>query len=178
MISRLYIQRVQVTTETQRRRGLRRDTPQTRDYKPFSLTATCRLLLDSRSFMERRLKLRGWSRYKASPRARASSLALLCLVAHALFVCVTHHHDRPSGHESLATVSFTAEEGDSSSTPDSSNESNCLSCRLQRNFVSNVNSSSLAIELPQEALLRENVSTDPHSYSCLLLLSGRSPPLA
>src|ERR1700740_2998600 len=98
--------------------------------------------------MERRLKLRGWSRYKASPRARASSLALLCLVAHALFVCVTHHHDRPAGHESLATVSITTEDGDSSNTPDSSNESHCLSCRLQRTFASADRTHSFAAELP------------------------------
>jgi hypothetical protein len=91
---------------------------------------------------------------------------------------VTHHHDRPIDREFVASVSFTTEDGDSSNAPDSSSESNCLSCRLQRNFVSNINSSSLAIEISQEAILRENVSTDPHSYSCLLLLSGRSPPLA
>jgi hypothetical protein len=128
--------------------------------------------------MERRLKLRDWSGYKASSKARASSLVLLVLVAHALFVCVTHHHERTRIPSEFAIATLTAEDGDSSNTPDSNSDSHCLSCRLQRNFVSNVNSSSLTMELPQEALLRENLSIDLHSYTCLLALSGRAPPLA
>jgi hypothetical protein len=127
--------------------------------------------------MERRLKLRCWSRYKASSKARASSLVLLVLIAHAFFVCVTHHHDRPRNASALTTVSFTSEDGDSNDTPNSKSDSHCLSCRIQRNFESADRSHSIAVELPLETPVHEKLL----SHSCLnrpaLVLSSRAPPI-
>ena len=97
--------------------------------------------------MRKRLKLHGWSGYKASSKARASSLVLLVLVAHALFVCVTHHHDRARDRAVLATVSFTAEDGDSNNKPDSGSDSHCLSCRIQRTFQAAARSQSIIVEV-------------------------------
>jgi hypothetical protein len=146
--------------------------------KPFLLTATWPLLLDSRRFMEKRLKLRGWPGHKASSKARASSLVLLVLVAHALFVCVTHHHDRAHDRGALATISFTAEDGDSNNTPDSGSDSHCLSCRIQRTFQAAARSQSIVVELPLQAAVHEDLLSRPCLNRPNLILSSRAPPLA
>ena len=127
--------------------------------------------------MKRRLKLRGWPGYKPNPKARASSLVLLVLVAHALFVCVTHHHDRSRGYSTVAGISITAEDDDSSNTPDSSSDSHCLSCRIQRSFAAVDRAQTVVIDLPLQAVVLEKLL----SHACLnrpgLVLSTRGPPL-
>lgn len=128
--------------------------------------------------MERRLKLRGWSTYKASSKARASSLVLLVLIAHAFFVCVTHHHDRPRNASVFTTVSLSAEDGDSSNTPDSSTDSGCLSCRIQRNFESADRSHAVVVEMPLQSVVHENLLSRPCLNRPNLVLSSRAPPLA
>ena len=128
--------------------------------------------------MERRLKLRGWSRYKASSKARASSLVLLVLVAHALFVCVTHHHDRARAGETLATISFTSEDGDSNDTPNSSSDSHCLSCRIQRSFESTDRAHSVVVELPLRAVVYEKLLSHPYLNHPGLVRSSRAPPFS
>jgi hypothetical protein len=127
--------------------------------------------------MKRRLKLRGWSRYKASSKARASSLVLLVLIAHAFFVCVTHHHDRARAGETLATISFTSEDGDSNDKPNSNSDSHCLSCRIQRTFESADRSHSIAVELPLETAVHEKLLSHPCLNRPALVLSSRAPPL-
>ena len=146
--------------------------------KSFSLTGTWSLLLDSKRFMKKRLKLRGWSGHDASSKARASSLVLLVLVAHALFVCVTHHHDRTRDRAALSTISFTAEDGDSNNTPDSGSDSHCLSCRIQRSFQAATRLQSIVVELPLQAVVHQDLLSRPCLNRPNLVLSGRAPPLA
>jgi hypothetical protein len=108
--------------------------------------------------------------------ARAKTLALLCLMAHALFVCFTHFHD---GGNKLAhaTTSVQASGGSHShDAPDSTGDGHCLSCRLQRNFVSDTHTSSVIIEPPQEPTVSEVFLSVPHSRGRSLLIFGRAPP--
>ncbi|HKO59639.1 MAG TPA: hypothetical protein VJV03_00635, partial [Pyrinomonadaceae bacterium] len=99
------------------------------------------------------LKMRGELTTKSYKRSRAYSLVLLCLMAHALFVCFTHHHNvQPS--LAIASINATGD-GDSDNSTDSNSDAHCLSCRLQRNLTSDRPAASLVIALIPEALSRE-----------------------
>jgi hypothetical protein len=111
---------------------------------------------------------------KGKSMMRASSLALLCLFAHALFVCVTHLHDSPA-----AAVSITAA-GDNSpgGASDSRGDAHCPSCRLQSNFISDSHTGSLIIEPTVQSLACEVRLAEPPSRYASLLIFGRAPPIA
>jgi hypothetical protein len=114
-----------------------------------------------------------------SKRSRAKTLALLCLMAHALFVCFTHFHDAgqpPHGPESTSV--HASSNSDPHGGPGSAGDSHCLSCRLQRNFVSDVHAGSVIVEPILEPLNREIFLSTPHSRGLSLLISSRAPPLA
>jgi hypothetical protein len=99
-------------------------------------------------------------------------------MAHALFVCFTHHHDaRPERFPPAAASVTATEDGNSGRSTDSNGDSHCLSCRLQRSFVSDTHTASLIVTTITEALSREAFSSAPHSRKPSLLLSGRAPPL-
>ncbi|HEX8089925.1 MAG TPA: DUF2946 family protein, partial [Blastocatellia bacterium] len=110
---------------------------------------------------------------------RAKTLALLCLMAHALFVCFTHFHD--TGHSKSGPETASVHASSNSNPhggPDSTGDSHCLSCRLQRNFVSDVHTSSVIVEPILEPLNREIFLSAPHSRGLSLLISSRAPPFA
>jgi hypothetical protein len=115
---------------------------------------------------------------RSNRRSRVHSLVLLCLMAHALFVCLTHHHDSRPGNFFLTAASVAADDdARSGSSTDSNGDSHCLSCRLQRNFVSDTHTTSLIVTVIAEALSREAFLSSPHSRKVSLLLFGRAPPL-
>ena len=120
------------------------------------------------------MSLRDNNIWKGRARVRASSLALLCLFAHALFVCVTHTHDA----RQAAAVSFTAGgQGEPGGATDSKGDGHCLSCRLQSNFISDAHTGSLIIEPAEQSLARDVMLAEPPSRLASLILSGRAPPL-
>ncbi len=112
-------------------------------------------------------------------RPRAKTLALLCLIAHALFVCATHHHDasRDLRHSTSAITSADAE-GRSHEQTDSSAENHCLSCRLQSGFVSEAEGASVFDSPERGIVIREVIMPEPQSRWIRLSQSGRAPPLA
>ena len=119
------------------------------------------------------------AKLKMSPRSRVTSLALLCLVAHALFVCTTHHHQsrRDLSAPPGTNVKVMAA-GESGPDSQSGSDSHCVSCRLQRNFVSNVHTASVPIEPLQEPVSCETEKLQHAPSGSSLLLFGRAPPLA
>ncbi|HVG21849.1 MAG TPA: hypothetical protein VNI02_22630 [Blastocatellia bacterium] len=121
--------------------------------------------------------MRSKLRVMGSKRSRAKTLALLCLMAHALFVCFTHFHDAGQSRQSSATANVQASGGNPHGAPDSTGDSHCLSCRLQRNFVSDTHTSSVIVEPIREPLNREIFLSAPHSRGLSLLIYGRGPPL-
>ena len=115
---------------------------------------------------------------RSNRRSRVHSLALLCLMAHALFVCLTHHHDARPEHFSLTAASVAADDdGHSGSSTGSNGDSHCLSCRLQRSFVSDTHTTSLIVTAITEALSCEAFLSTPHSRKVSVILFGRAPPL-
>jgi hypothetical protein len=111
-------------------------------------------------------------------RSRTASLALLCLMAHALFVSVTHHHKPAQSSQPARAIITDARHGDSSHTPDSNGDAHCLSCRLQRNFNSNVQATSLTVQFSDQPAVRDTLWCEPRLVGASLQFSGRAPPLA
>jgi hypothetical protein len=142
----------------------------------FSLTGPTPLLVDSSRYTKRRFKVRVHPIHKASSRARASSLVLLLLVAHALFVSATHHH---AALESPAAVCVESRDGDGSSNqPQSGDGSHCPSCRAARSFEIEDGSHTLMVELPAESVAQERLLSLCCTSRPFVVLSDRAPPLA
>jgi hypothetical protein len=103
---------------------------------------------------------------------------MLCLLAHAFFVTVTHHH---SSRQDLSATSASVTADNSSgsgTTPGSASDAHCLSCRLQRNFASNVHPASVVFQPLQEPLSRETTLSEPRSLGSCFIFSNRAPPTA
>jgi len=110
-------------------------------------------------------------------RSRVIALASLVLIAHATFVSVTHHHPL-SSQDSTASDKrlIAADRGSSQSAPESSDDSNCPSCRLQRNFSSTINTEPFVVLQLQPPSIREFSLSAAYSKSSPLFLFGRAPP--
>ena len=107
-------------------------------------------------------------------RARVSALVCLCLMLHALFVCLTHHHDGPP---LTATTVLAASDNHAPATGDTGSDAGCLSCRLQRHFIADPNTPSLGVEPPVVALLCAPRLAEAHTRQMTATLFGRAPPL-
>jgi hypothetical protein len=102
---------------------------------------------------------------------------LLCLVLHAFFVSVTHFHYSAQSEGAPAQSSIRACEGHSEhNAPGAGGHSNCLSCRLQRNFVSDLTPSSIILEQSSGLAVSEPMLSEAHSHGPFLVLSDRAPP--
>ena len=133
--------------------------------------------LVSRTKRERARQLIMLDKPEGSRTSRVASIAMLCLLAHAFFVSVTHHH---SSHQNLAangaaSVS-TDNSGGSGPTRGSASDAHCLSCRLQRNFTSNVHPASVLVQPLHEPLSRQTTLTAPCSPGSCFIFSNRAPP--
>jgi hypothetical protein len=111
-------------------------------------------------------------------RSRAKTLALLCLVAHSLFVMTTHHHRADTWPSTAVIDSMDSKGGNDSGRPIGANSDvDCLSCRLQHNFVSDLYTASLVVEPLATSLSFETFTPDRPSRGVRLLLPSRAPPL-
>jgi len=110
-----------------------------------------------------------------SSKSRTLALVMLCLIAHALLVSITHHHD---GNLRTQQSSLSVGSRDSNRTSETSNESDCLSCRLQRNFNSSLQPTLPIVEILREPLNRLGTLAEIYSRGTSLILSSRAPPLS
>ena len=110
---------------------------------------------------------------KNSRRARVSALVCLCLVLHALFVCLTHHHAAPRA----APTVLAASDGHAPVTGDTGSDAGCLSCRLQRHFIADPHTPALGVEPIAEALLSQTLVIEPPTRQLDTAIFGRAPPL-
>jgi len=100
---------------------------------------------------------------------------MLCLMAHAAFVSITHHHPVRPESPATATSSFIANDGSGThSAPDFGGD--CVSCRLQRNFVSNIATAAVVVQPLEQDSIRETILCAPYSKDSSLHLFGRGPP--
>ena len=104
------------------------------------------------------------------------TLALLCLVAHALFVSATHFHGIDRLNSSAARA-IAATGSDPHSATDTSGDSHCISCRLQRNFISDLRTPTVILELIPKGLICETFLSTPCLRGPFLTVSDRAPPL-
>ncbi|MCA1634333.1 MAG: hypothetical protein LC802_11740 [Acidobacteria bacterium] len=108
----------------------------------------------------------------------ATSLVLLALIWHAFLVSSTHIHRVQSSEDELAVASM-GSSGGAEHAPPSGGHAQCLLCRLQRNFISDLQHTVPAIAAPAtEAQGDAELPSPPASAAHLLLPSGRGPPLA
>jgi hypothetical protein len=119
-------------------------------------------------------------RGKRLVRSRAAlGLLLLAVTAHAFVAGATHFHRRAVSGAQPSQAALHGDEGGSRGAPLAGDEAQCLLCRLQRSFVSDLQCATLTVAPP---------STDTPGYaalrhvsaraSCSLLPSGRAPPSA
>ena len=110
------------------------------------------------------------------PRA-AVGLLLLVVTAHAFVASATHFHVSALTDAQTSQAAVYGDEGGSRSVPLSGDDAQCLLCRLQRSFVSDLQSATLAVA-PPSADARGHAT--PRNATTLasrsLLPSGRAPP--
>jgi hypothetical protein len=107
---------------------------------------------------------------------RAIAPVLLCLVAHALLVSITHHHGFKAGSDQSSIVVSASETGDRGAGSMSGDGSDCLSCSLQRNFVSDLQPFAVAYESLPGSETTEIRSTSRLPNGPSLTTSDRAPP--
>lgn len=108
----------------------------------------------------------------------AAGLLLLFLICHAFIVSTTHFHRdvRPGARAATVGVIAGSDEGTEPSSV-AFNHAQCLLCRLQRNFICDLEQGIPAIPAPPAGTLRrEDLTTPFHSRALYLTHSGRGPP--
>src|SRR5262245_51132076 len=114
---------------------------------------------------------------KGSTAYRRATPVLLCLLAHAVLVTVTHHHklrgESPARPRVLLESSTTPVPGGWGA---SQSDSGCLSCSLQRNFVSDLHPFRIAVLLPSAEQWQPAPSLAPSIERCLCICN-RAPPI-
>ena len=111
------------------------------------------------------------------PSLRGAALGLVFLIAHAVVVGLAHHHaavSTRSGDFGLAISNSEAAD----QSPLSGGDSQCLSCSLQRNIVSEVRPASVLIEMVLHSAQVGSAERTTASKGTILVFSNRAPPPA
>ena len=109
----------------------------------------------------------------------AAGMLLLALTAHAFVASATHFHRLADPGPRPAQAALRSRGGDGPHAPLAGEDARCLLCRLQRNFVSNLQSAAVVVAAPSavgldyEALQKISPRTAFAPRS-----PGRAPPLA
>jgi hypothetical protein len=121
------------------------------------------------------LKQHGDFSTRTERRARLSALVFLCLMAHVLFVSLTHHHQSAPLSSRASVVA--ANDNGSPSSRDAGSDAGCQSCSLQRNFVADTQTAAYAVEHVAAVIAREALGPTPCGQRFTSSLFGRAPPL-
>lgn len=113
-------------------------------------------------------------------RSRAAvGLLLLVVTAHAFVASATHFHAGAVTGAQTTQAAVHGDEGGGGGVPLSGDEAQCLLCRLQRSFVSDLQSTALAVAPPSaDALGYASPRNAITLASRSLLPLGRAPPSA
>ncbi|MCA1626439.1 MAG: hypothetical protein LC742_00505 [Acidobacteria bacterium] len=117
--------------------------------------------------------------YRGGRYAKALAPALLCLLAHAFIVSATHYH-RVNLVDSSSTPGTSVSDQRSSRAADNvAGHSQCLLCRLQRGFTTDLQKSTPSVAAPRQALVVfPHFDTASYAGRNSLIRRGRAPPLA
>ncbi len=139
-----------------------------------------RKTVESRDFFRagRPLGFRFSSRDGSRAASPLATLLLLALFGHAFFASATHFHRVRSAGGSSPVASVGEREG-AQQSPTSGGHAECLLCRLQRNYVSNLQHTTTEIVAPA-CRPQGHLDTWAASVSAAHFLapSGRAPPHA
>lgn len=109
----------------------------------------------------------------------AAGLLLLVVTAHAFVAGATHFHRGAVPGAQSSKAAIRGDDGGGRSAPLAGDDAQCLLCRLQRSFVSDLQSAALAVEPPSaDALGYAALRSVSARASRSLLPSGRAPPSA
>jgi hypothetical protein len=108
--------------------------------------------------------------------SRLHTLLVLALLAHAIAVGALHHHAVQFEDDSAAVSS--GHSTDSSRDSQSSHDSSCASCRLQRTFQSADRAQALVVELLEPVRPRQAAPVLLFISEFAVTSSTRGPPLS
>jgi len=107
----------------------------------------------------------------------AAGMVLLALTAHAFVASATHFHRLPQLGATPAQSIFQNGEKSGEGTPLGGDEKQCLLCRLQHNFVSDIQQATIIIAPPPAwTPLYESLHKAASRAGTVLLRQGRAPP--
>jgi len=110
-------------------------------------------------------------------RSRAAGLLLLVLTAHAFVASATHFHRLTNQGVQPTHAAFQNREERGQNVPLAGDDKQCLLCRLQRNFVTDIQQATIIVAPPTVWTLSYDILHDvPAHASCTLLRTGRAPP--
>lgn len=109
----------------------------------------------------------------------ATGIALLVLMAHAFVASTTHFHRLAGATQSGYSGAALSAKEKTHDAPPAGGHSQCLICRLQRNFLSDLQQTPPAVAAPLAAALVFETVADTSVHSPQLLSpTGRAPPKA
>jgi hypothetical protein len=104
-------------------------------------------------------------------------LLLLVVTAHAFVASATHFHARSVALAQVSQSAAGGDEGGSRGAPLAGDEAQCLLCRLQRSFISELQGATLTVAPPPADALAYAAPRRIHAHASRSLLpSGRAPP--
>jgi hypothetical protein len=118
-----------------------------------------------------------WRRLECVRSRAAAGLLLLALTAHAFVAGATHFHRPAEAGAGGAPAAVQSGEERGQGAPLAGDEKQCLLCRLQRNFVSDLQHAALLIAPPPSLTLgHELLQEQAARVGPALLRQGRAPP--
>ena len=112
----------------------------------------------------------------SSAKSFARAVVLLWLMAHTSLVTIIHHHPGALTNPGAGTTVEANRGSDSNGSQGTRRDGCCLSCCLQRNFVTSVRPISIPPDLCPVPLATEMFVSEPCSNGVTLVLSNRAPP--
>jgi hypothetical protein len=106
------------------------------------------------------------------------AFALFSLTAHAALINAIHFHSFTDQHAASSIATLARNHPSDSNRPAEGGHADCLSCRLQRNFIADVLPPSVLFDPVSEPLTRQHFFSEPHIQSTYSTFSSRAPPMA
>jgi hypothetical protein len=112
-----------------------------------------------------------------SAKGRVLTVALLVLFLHALAVRFTHNHPTVLPPAESGTTTLLPQSDRDAGPLGANSHSHCVSCHLQRNFVSGPADPAFVPERFGKQIALESFLSVHYSHGSFLILADRAPPL-
>lgn len=108
---------------------------------------------------------------------RKVALVLLILLIHASVVSTTHHHKHNFQDRSRVQALGTTADKAPQQGGRSEGDAGCVSCNLQRNFVSDLHTVVFTLDSPPKSVAQHLLDSSPIPDAQFDAVSNRAPPL-